>query len=266
MRGRSLVFAGMLVFANWTYAEQQSTARPSFVVYTYRGGPTADEFIQRCEALREEIQKSWLATFEGAPWQPRCEIVLHATRASYSRAVGRAVASYGSSLIRSDGKKIVKRRIDLLVKSNREFPALTHELTHVVLADRFGTDQPPLWADEGIATLADTEAKKKLHCKDCMVAIRTGSSIRIANLLHLRQFTSSHEVPAFYGQSLVLVQFFVDRSEQSKLIPFLELAKRDGYDRALREIYGIDGVVQLEQLWREYALEESRSQPAVAGG
>lgn len=249
---RILLFVATL-FSNSGRAEPPSTA-PSFVVYTYRGGPAAAEFVVTCKSLRQEIQDVYLGVGQCEPWQPPCEIVLHSSRAGYCRAVGGSVASYGSSLIRSDGTRIVRRRIDLLVKSNREFPALTHELTHVILADRFVDGNAPLWADEGIATLADTEAKRLLHRKDCLVALRTGSSIRVANLLHLEKFTSPHQVPAFYGQSLLLVQFLVDKGDPSKLVPFLELAKRKGYDHALRESYDIDGVPHLEKLWQDYAM------------
>lgn len=250
----------LFVFGHLAAAEE-----PSFVVRSYRGGPAAHGVLEQCQLLREQLQKTWLGTAPCEPWKPCCEIVLHATRTSYMQAVGRGGSqSSGSSLIRTDGDKITKRRIDLLVNQHRQLTALSHELTHVVLADRFGADQAPLWADEGIATLADSAAKKSLHQKDCLEALRNGTSLRIVDLLELEQFRSPHQVPAFYGQSLSLVQFLAEHGEPSEFVSFLELAKERGYDRALREAYGIDGISHLETLWREYAISGVR--PGILSG
>jgi hypothetical protein len=241
-------------------AETYFDKSTSFTVQSYRGGPPAEEFAQRCQSLREHVQKTWLGESSGEPWEPCCEVVLHATRNGYIQAIGRGgIRSYGSSLIRDDGKKVTKRRIDLLANQHGQFTALTHELTHVVLADRFVSDDPPLWADEGIATLADSATKRSMHQNDCTAALRSGNAFRIIDLLQMDRFKSPHQVPAFYGQSLVLVQFLVEWDEPSKFIPFLELAKKQGYDKALREVYDIDGVVHLETLWRDFAVSGARA-------
>jgi hypothetical protein len=218
-----------------------------------------------------QLQKTWLGGVTCEAWEPCCEVVLHATRNTYIQAIGNSgIRSYGSSLIRADRQRIVKRRIDLLANLDGEFTALTHELTHVILADRFTADQPPLWANEGIATLADSASKRSLHQKDCLTALRNGTSFRIIDLLELDQFTSPHQVPAFYGQSLLLVQFLVERDEPSKFIPFLESAKELGYDRALHEVYDINGVVHLESLWRDFAVSSAnasiRISPHISAG
>ena len=193
-------------------AQQSLPQRPSFVVYSYRGGPAAEDMLQQCQSLREQLQTKWLGKMPCEPWQPNCEVVLHASRGSYVQAVGRGgTQTFGSSLIRSDGEKITHRRIDLLVNPQGQFTALSHELTHVVLADRFGAKPVPLWADEGIATLADSATKKSLHQRDCLAALRDGTNLRLVDLLHMEQFTSPHHVPAFYGQSLSLVHFLLDQ-------------------------------------------------------
>jgi hypothetical protein len=242
----------------------------SFRVYSYCGGPTEEEFLRRCHSVKSEVERKWLGKSSSEPLEPCCDIVLHASRTAYIQAIGQGgIRSYGSTLIRADGEKVAMRRIDLLTNQDGQFTALTHELTHVILADRFGSDRPPLWADEGIATLADSTAKRSLHHKDCMTALHSGTSLRIVDLLQMDQFASPRQVPAFYGQSLTLVQFLVERNEPSKFIPFLELAKEHGYDRALREVYDIDGVVDLEALWRDFAISGNsvnRTSPHIAAG
>lgn len=267
-----ILLACITITSTEVFGEELPVKSPSFMVYSYRGGPPAKDILQRCQLLREQLHQTWLGGNSFEPWQPCCEIVLHPTRCSYIQAIGRGgIRSYGSSLLRSDGKSITKRRIDLLANQDGDFTALTHELTHVILADRFATDHPPLWADEGIATSSDSATKQSLHQKDCMAALRSRTSFRIVDLLGLDQLTSPHQAPAFYGQSLSLVQFLVEREEPSKLVPFLELAKKQGYDRALRDVYDINGIVHLETLWRDFAVSGNTSRapinpPMAAGG
>ncbi len=244
-------------------AQETQGQSPSFIVQSYRSGPSAEVVLRQCQLLREELQTKWLSKTSCAPWQPCCEIVLHGARASYIHSVGRGAAqTLGSTLIRTDGQKIIKRRIDLLVNQDREFPALSHELVHVILADRFGADKTPLWADEGIATVMDSAAKRSLHRQDCVAALHCGTALRIIDLLQLEQFKSPNQVPAFYGQSLSLVSFLVEQRDRATFVEFLELAQKRGYDYALRETYGIDGVARLEMRWREFAVSGSTAADA----
>jgi hypothetical protein len=226
-----------------------------FVVRSHRGGPSAAKALEQCQSLREELQTKWLGNAEADIWQPRCEIVIHATRASYLQVVGRGGGqTSGSSLIQFEAGRVAVRRIDLLVDQQGNITALPHELTHVVLADRFGGRQPPRWVDEGIATAADSHEKRTLHRRDCHDALRSGAALRMFELLTLEQFTSARQVPAFYGQSLLLVRFLATQGNHQKVIDFSEAAMDKGYDHALQQCYGIDGVVALEQRWRDFAM------------
>jgi hypothetical protein len=148
---------------------------------------------------------------------------------------------------------VLTRRIDLLTDNQKDLPALPHELAHIVLAVRFRGQQPPRWLDEGIATMADSAEKKMLHLRDCQHALRTGTALRMIDVLRLEQFSSAQQVPAFYGQSLSLVHFLSGQDEPGRVVDFAEAAITQGYDRALKRFYGIDGVVSLEQQWQTYA-------------
>jgi hypothetical protein len=162
--------------------------------------------------------------------------------------------SYGSSIIQSDQGRVTQRRIDLLVDQHGQLTALAHELCHVVLADGFAPGKLPLWANEGIATRTDSRSKQALHQQDCRAALSQATALRMHDLLHLEQFHSPHQAPAFYGQSLSLVEFLVHRGDPIQLISFLEAATERGYDEALRQEYNIDGVAELEALWRSFAV------------
>ena len=55
-------------------------------------------------------------------------------------------------------------------------------------------------------------------------------------------------IPTFYGQSAALVSILAEAGKSSDLISFLRLAETSGYDRALRDVYGIAGAGELEQM------------------
>ena len=223
---------------------------PSFIVRSYRDGPDADGVARMCDGLRRQLQTKWMGRASSAGWQPRCEVVLHATRSSYQSAVGRgAVRSRGSSLIQSDRGKVVSRRIDLLVSQRGLVTALPHELTHVVLADRFRGRRPPLWVDEGIATLADSEKKQALHDRDCHEALASGTLSHAIDIMTRDRLVSPRQVAPFYGQSLSLVRFLVQREGAAHFVSFVELALDKGYDRALAARYDIRGVAHLQRMW-----------------
>jgi hypothetical protein len=231
---------------------------PSFVIRSYQDGPESEEVASTCKSLRKQLQETWLGEPAVHDWRPPCEIVLHATRTSYSQAVGEGAAqTTGNTMIRCQQKRITTRRIDLLVDNKGRLPALAHELTHVVLADRFVGRQPPLWADEGMAVLADSASKRALHHRDCLTALGNGTALRIVDLMRLERFTPTSEVAAFYGQSQSLVQFLIDRHSPSRFVQFLTLSIDQGYDRALWEVYEIEDTRQLEKLWQRNVLSKA---------
>lgn len=247
--------------------QQGSHVNDNFTVRSYPRGPAAEKVLATCERLRTELRHRWLASQHEVAWRPRCEVVLHATRSAYVQSVGRgARQTNGASLIQFQGGRVSMRRLDLLVDAHGQLPALAHELTHVVLADRFSGRQPPRWVDEGIATLADSADKRMLHQRDCENALRRGSALRMVDLLTLDQLTSPEQVPAFYGQSLSLVNYLAQRDRPSRVVEFAARAMDAGYDRALREHYGIDGVAGLERQWRHHlAAAKDAAHPPLFG-
>lgn len=259
----TLAAALLLLPQNLAYsAAAHSASSANFEVRSYRNGPAATDILNRCESLRSECRRVWLALKDDSAWQPRCSIVLHPTRASYLQAVGRGGSqTSGSSLVRFEGERVVVRRVDLLVDRDGATTALAHELTHVVLADRFGARRPPLWLDEGIATFADAAGKQRLHDRDCRHALENGSAMRLTELLRVEQITSADQVPAFYGQSLSLVRFLAERAEPANIVDFAVTANEVGHDRALKKVYGIDGVADLEHQWKEVAVTRKQVPP-----
>jgi hypothetical protein len=208
----------------------------------------AREAARQCELLREAMCRKWCSDSAGN-WTPKCQVVIHAGGRDYLAAVGSGGSrTYGSSLLDFDGDGVSRRQIDLRGDSPAGMAALPHELTHVVLADLLGR-QPPRWADEGLALLADKPEKRRLHERDLLRALAAGRAFRLGELLTLDAYPHPSRVPAFYGQSASLAALLTSRDEPHRFVEFLKHSHEHGYDAALKHVYAIDGVSQLERLW-----------------
>ena len=184
-----------------------------------------------------------------------------AHRAVTTALCHRAVRSHAkSSLIQASSGRTRSRRIDVLVDAAGELPALPHELTHVVLSDRFDGQQPPHWLDEGAAMLADTEHKRSLHERDCRDALHRGSAMPLYVLLELEQFTSADQMAAFYGQSASLTKFLCTRGDIQKVTRFGLDAMRVGYPQSLNDHYKIASVTELERQWKHHVYNSDSKQ------
>jgi hypothetical protein len=136
----------------------QETA--SFRVVCRRTAADAARLPQACEALRRQLQETWFGEVTG-DWSPRCEVVVHPTTAGYVKELGPgSEQSSGCSTIDIEKGRVARRRIDLRTDAEDwMISALPHELTHVILADKFATKQIPRWADEGMGILSEPASR-----------------------------------------------------------------------------------------------------------
>lgn len=230
----------------------------SFVVRSNSRSVDAKVLAQHAETLRKSLVKLWLDDKDSqSGWTPHCEIVVHANRGSYLKVTGAAGgATSGSTLVRFDQGKVVSRRIDLLAdRADRPFETIAHELVHAIFAERFPNAAPPRWAEEGAALLADTQTKRAAHQRDFRQALRTGTAFRVDDLVRMNDYPPPTRFAAFYGQSLVLVDFLTQLGEPGDFVRFVDRSIEAGHDTALNEIYQISSTSQLEQLWTERAVK-----------
>ena len=232
----------------------QGTARVSesqnFHVENSAARCDARTIARRCEQWREHLQEKWLGEEPKDTWTPRCHVVIHSVRESYQAAIGRGGdQSYGSSWVDHRNDRISQRRIDLLIDPQGSLSAFAHELTHVVLADAFVGSQPPLWANEGIAILSDCAEKQRLHRRDLDQSIRQQTCFHCGELTQLAGYPSPNRIPAFYGQSASLVSLLTRLGGSERVVPFLKSAAAHGYDKALQDMYGLEGLADLHRRW-----------------
>ncbi len=218
---------------------QYGTERPSAQV------------LESCEKLRVELATKWLGAGFTVRWQPKCDIVLHTSDASYLQAVGSgASGTIASSLIDQQKGQIRQRRIDVRALDNRwQVTALPHELTHVIMSDRFVGQRLPRWADEGLAILADPTAKQDGHLRDFRRAWAGQGAFRVVELMTMDDYPAAHRWATFYGQSVSLAQFLVGRGTPEQFVKFLHRSLEKGYEPALRETYNIASINELEREW-----------------
>jgi hypothetical protein len=201
-----------------------------------------------CEELRTRLRELWGVEDLERNWTPRCEVFVHGTQAAYCSALARpGDASVGSTQIQFDGERAVFRRIDLRADAaDWTGSALPHELTHVVLAERFRGRPLPPWADEGIAMLSESDAKRATRIADLQRARETYS---IRELTAVRQLPPPHRRDAFYSQSLVLTSWLVEQSSPRQFARFLEACDETSFDVALHSQLGWAGTEALEASW-----------------
>jgi hypothetical protein len=207
-----------------------------------------------CEHWRQRLCQTWGEQMAARVWSPRCEIVVHANLAEYRAALGRpGDTSVGSTRMQFDGDRVVLRRIDLRCDAaDWCHAALPHELTHVVLGDRF--HQRPLapWADEGIAMLSETPHKRQQRMTDLRHAFQHRSTYSIRDLLAVRQLPPAALRDAYYGQSLALTSWMIERTTPQRFTQFLQACEKTSVDAALRQEMGLDGIAELEREWNTW--------------
>jgi len=230
----------------------QSVESVSFQIQGQASIDALTALARHCEQLRGELRRCWLGAADGTPWNPRCQIVLHATAADLQRALGFGPAeTSGAASFDVRAGRVVRRRVDLLLEPQPAVPtALAHELTHVVLADRFCHWRIPPWADEGVAVLSESPADQARHRQAVQRAWAAERLFSLDQLFALADCPCNPDRPVFYGQSHSLVQYLAGRAPPERFIEFVDRAHREGYDRALQAVYGIRGVGELEQQWR----------------
>jgi len=253
-------FDGMTVSRAATHASCSQCSPPTwhvvetanFKIYCYGTAGVSPETAAACESLRSKLAARWLADARQA-WSPKCNLVLHASDDDYAREVGAAGRSTAAStLIDRTAGQVTLRRID--VKATRpgwHEGALGHELTHVLLADRFARHALPRWVDEGVAILADTSDKQRRHRQDLEQALAARREFRLIELVTLIDYPEAQRWGTFYGQSASLVEYLVERFGERPFLDFVEAASQHGYERALTTAYRLS-TAELERQWRAH--------------
>jgi hypothetical protein len=212
----------------------------------------AERIIRSAEATRATMTRKWFDDDLG-PWNPRCDIFIYATAQDYAQATGVAANSPGHSTMRTEGERVMSRRVDLHCDDpNMMVGVLPHEVTHVVLAGRFGDHVVPRWADEGMAVLSEPRERIERHLRNLPKHRADQHLFGIGQLIQLEAYPDPRYIGPFYAQSVSLVDYLTERSGPRVFAKFLRDGLASGYEPALQRYYGIQTFAQLEQQWMQH--------------
>ena len=160
--------------------------------------------------------------------------------------------------------EIVARRINLRADHpNLQAAVLPHEITHVILADLFPSQQIPRWADEGMAVLAEPSSEQKARASDLGGPLAANRLFKINDLM-VMDYPDGKHWALYYAQSVSLTRFLVDLEGPARFIDFVRASQRNGPEAELRRVYKIDSFADLQARWLAYAKAESSTLTASA--
>jgi hypothetical protein len=207
------------------------------------------------EATRLAMTVHWFGEQPG-PWNPRCDVYLHATAADYARETRAPQVSPGHSTTQTEGERVVLRRIDLRCDAPHLIDAvLPHETTHVVLRGRFGRFTVPRWADEGMAVLSEPRERVEPHLNNLPRHRQEHTLFSMAELLKmLDKYPDARSIGPFYAQSVSVVEFLSAQPGGPRgFTQFLRDGLEGGFEAALQRHYHIDSYAELDRLWQQHA-------------
>jgi hypothetical protein len=224
----------------------------------------AERVARAAETARATYARKWLGEVPAA-WTPRCDIYVHDTREEYSKSTGQPNDCPGHSTIDGVGERVVARKIDLHRDEALMLTGwLPHEMTHVVLADRFGTKALPRWADEGMAVLSEPRDRVELHLRNLPQHRRDRLLFAVADLMQYKDYPEGRYISPFYAQSVSLVDYLTQLKGSQEFTQFLRDGLRDGFEASLQQHYDIQSFTDLQNRWVAAALGGSQSSYAAS--
>ncbi len=194
----------------------------------------AKELLHNASRLRAKIIREWLG--EQPPASQRIGIIIHLELSDS----------------KDDGMTMPMREaphVIWLVTDHRRAMSCTlqHELTHAVFATKFG-DGLPSWAHEGAASQCDDPERKAIRSSLIAGYRQSNRWPSVAKVLGSDNIRPSDQNA--YTVASGVTELLVARGGKPKFLEFAMAGERNGYDRALREFYGIGSVRELERIWR----------------
>ena len=222
----------------------------------------AERLAKEAETARQTLVTRWTGQLAAEPWTPRCDIFLYSSAESFSAETGQPKDSPGFSTMGMNSGRIVSRRINLRADHPNVIKAiLPHEVTHVVLADLFPTQQIPRWADEGLSVLSEPASEQAIRAAELEEPLATGRLFRLPDLMQM-DYPDNQYWGLYYAQSVSLTRFLVDQGTPQQFVTFVKASQLNGAEAALKQVYKIKGNGDLQVKWLAYA--KSKSAQAIA--
>ncbi len=221
---------------------RSSVRSPNFIVLAGADERLAEEVLKSAERLRRSLAINWF----GHELPPGAQPAIIEVRLQSDRDEG--LTWLAGTQTESRHRIWIHAPRDRVLGST-----LAHELTHVLLHERF-PDGMPAWANEGVASLADDPVRQAgyRHYVEQLAGGEQWPSL--ATLFERREIAPADE--AAYALSTSLVRFLLSCSTPSTLFDFVAAGPVDGWDRALWTNYELRDRDELQERWRRWVLKE----------
>jgi hypothetical protein len=202
---------------------------------------TFGEYAEKYRVLKAE---EWL----GRPmpdWDRPCPLSVRITNSTDGG--GATHFTFGPG---PDGRSaVLSRRMEIfggvekLLKS-----VLPHEVTHTVLAHRFG-QAVPRWADEGGSVLSENDEERYAHDVRCREFLNAGKGYHLRHLFSMDDYPPNMHV--LYAEGFSVVQYLVAQGGREKFLQFVEVGmkrRNQNWDQAA-QMYGFASTDELQSAW-----------------
>ncbi|WP_435006347.1 peptidase MA family metallohydrolase [Tundrisphaera lichenicola] len=245
-----------------TMGRWQTRETENFRIY-HSDPALAERVAQAAESARLEQTKHWTNALAINPWLPLCEVYLYPSAKLYAQATGQPEDSPGFSTMGMNSGRIISRRISLRADHPSMVRAvLPHEITHVILADIFPSEQIPRWADEGLAVLSEPRTEQDRRAADLIQPLAENRLFAVDTLMGM-DYPDERYWALYYAQSVSLTRFLVELGTPAQMIQFLQGSQKNGFEAELRKVYAIDGYAELQRRWLVFARNQESARTAT---
>jgi hypothetical protein len=204
----------------------------------------AETFGEMAEYFRREKAQEWLG--EPMPnWNQRCPLRVEIRMKDTG---GATTFTFGSTAGRSS---VLSQQMQIFGENKQLLESvLPHEVTHTVLAYHFG-QAVPRWADEGGSVLSENDEECFNHNIRCRELLNAGRGIRLRVLFTLKEYP--RDMIVVYAQGYSICDYLINElGGRQKFLKFVRTGMRNdnrNWEQAVREVYNIDSVDELEEKW-----------------
>ncbi len=212
----------------------------NFIVFGPADNRLVADVLESAERLRRDLAVLWFGDELPDGRQPTIiEVTL-------TGDVDQGLTWYGASGTGSCHRVWLSTNRDRATGST-----LAHELTHVLMHERFPQGMPA-WANEGVASLQDDAARHERQCLYLEEFVRAGRWPSLARMLDTRAIDPADE--ALYAVSKSLTRYLLTRANRQTFLTFVDDGSAHGWTSALRTHYAIGSSAELQQLWQDWVL------------
>lgn len=226
-----------------------------FVVYA----PTASLARDAGRAADEAYAKSARELLGGVPGGTKAELVVHADRRAYLAAdpapegsplhgvvLGREKSAGLTHAARDATGALIVRIEAFAGQQGLLEDVVPHEVVHVVQRRGLPCFRKGHWLDEGLATLAESDASR---------AARRRRFAAVGSPIPLRELLAATSTPPdrgelFYDQAHSLTEFLGELEGVEGFRLFLARFAARTFEEAASEAFGVESVDELERSWR----------------